>query len=356
MKENILNLDETQLSDYLQLLDQPRYRTRQIMKGIYVKNYEEFSRFSDLPKALRAELDTTFLLRSFTLEDQIVSPKDDTTKFLWKLNDGMMIESVIIYEGKRTTFCISSQVGCALDCKFCATGRMGLLRNLTSGEIVEQVLLMKKLSRQPVTNIVFMGMGEPLLNYDAVIRAADLISDPEGLCISRKKITISTSGIVKNIRRLADEQQPYSLAISLNAVDQTTRERIMPIARKYPLGELLEAARYYTRKTGKRITFEYVLMDGLNSGEQDAHRLLKITRGIPSKINIIPCNSDDPLYAPPPDEKVLAFDQIVNGAERTITVRNRKGWDIQAACGQLYAGNRRKSKQKTFIESIPIKQ
>ncbi len=342
MQQHIIDLPPSKLESYLAGIKQPRYRVEQIYKGIYVKNWNTFEAFTTLPKELRSRLNKQFILRSFTLVDEIKSPLDDTTKYLWELSDGKRIETVTIFEGKRVTFCISSQVGCPLDCKFCATGKMGLLRNLTVAEIVEQVLQMKEQTERTPTNIVFMGMGEPLLNYETVIRAADILADPEGLCFNRKKITISTSGIAKHIRSMADEKLPYSLAISLNAVSQDVREKIMPIARKYPLNELLDAARYYTQKTRRRITFEYVLMKNINDSEDDANRLVQLTKGIPCKINVIPCNSDDPLYAPPEDHVVQHFDRIINRNNRTIIIRNRKGWDIRAACGQLYADNEKR--------------
>ena len=354
MRQHIIDLSRSQLEAHLEDIGQPRYRADQIYKGLYVKNWESFADFSTLPKNLRNELARQFYLRSFKLIDEITSPLDHTSKYLWELRDGRRIESVTIYEGKRVTFCISSQVGCPLDCKFCATGKMGLLRDLSVAEIVEQVLQMKARAERPPTNIVFMGMGEPLLNYETVMRAADILSDPEGLCFNRKKITVSTSGIAGNIRRMADEAVPYSLAVSLNAVSQPLREKIMPIARKYPLDELLDAARYYTQKTRRRITFEYVLMKDLNDSEEDANQLVRLTRGIPCKINVIPCNSDDPFYRPPDDETVRRFDQIINKKNRTITIRNRKGWDIRAACGQLYADNENKKRKRVQTKTINL--
>ncbi len=349
-KENILEYTSDELNALFTEMGQPGYRTFQLWKGIYSANYTNFEQFTSFPKTLRNILDEKFILRSFKQIDSVQSPTDGTTKYLWELADGSKIESVIIYEGKRTTYCISSQVGCPLDCKFCATGKMGLLRNLSHAEIIEQVMQMKVLGKSSPTNIVFMGMGEPLLNYDAVMRAADVLSEPEGMAFSRKKITISTSGIIKNIRRMADENRPYSLAISLNAPEQAVREAIMPISRKYPLDELLNAARYYTKKTEKRVTFEYVLLNGINASLKDAQKLLQITKDIPCKINIIPCNSDDPNYQPPPDEQVVKFDRMVNANQRTITIRKSKGWEIQAACGQLYAENKQKSRKTVFNE------
>jgi len=337
MRKNILNYTEKELEQVLATLGEPAYRAKQIFKGIYSSGWKQFSEFTTLSKDFRNQLDNIFDIFSLKEIKAIRSELDGTTKFLWELTDKNRIESVIIYEGSRVTFCISSQVGCALDCKFCATGKMGIIRNLTPGEIIEQVMRMKEISNFPPTNIVYMGMGEPMLNYDAVMQAADILSDPEGLCFSRKKITISTSGIIKHIYRMADEERPYSLAISLNSIDQEIRKKIMPVSRKYPLDQLIEAARYYTQKTGKRITFEYVLIRDINSSLEDAKKLIDLTRDIPCKINIIPCNSDDPAYHPPSWDEIDAFDQYVNKSNKTITIRNRKGWEIKAACGQLYA-------------------
>ncbi len=340
MRENILDYTEHELEQCIRDIGQPAYRAGQIFKAIYVKNRQSFNDFSDLPKALRLELERRFNIRSFKLSNELHSKIDGTTKFLWELSDGLKIESVIIYESKRVTFCISSQVGCPLDCKFCATGKMSFTRNLSSGEIVEQVLLMKERSEAPPTNIVFMGMGEPMLNYDPVMKAADIFSNPEGLCFNRKRIIISTAGIIPGIYRMADENSPYSLAVSLNAVKQDLRQKIMPVSKKYPVDKLLHAVRYYVKKTKKDITFEYVLIDAFNASEEDALLLIKLTRGIPCKINVIPCNSTDPAYAPPPDKEIINFDQLVNKNHRTITIRRRKGWEIQAACGQLYFANK----------------
>ncbi len=339
MRKNILDYTEKELENELVNLGEPSYRAKQIFKGLYSSGWKQFADFTTLTKNFRNRLEEQYDITNLEEITTIRSEIDDTTKILWELSDKNRIESVIIYEGNRVTFCISSQVGCALDCKFCATGKMGIIRNLTPGEIIEQVLGMKERSKFPPTNIVFMGMGEPMLNYDAVMQAADILSDPEGLCFSRKKITISTSGIIKQIHRMADEDRPYSLAISLNSVDQEIRRQIMPVSRKYPIDKLMEAARYYIEKTGKRITFEYVLIKNTNATLEDAEKLIELTRGIPCKINVIPCNSDDPEYQPPPWDEVEKFDHYVNKSNHTITIRNRKGWEIKAACGQLYTAN-----------------
>jgi 23S rRNA (adenine2503-C2)-methyltransferase len=339
LKKSIIELSDEELIHYVESKNQPKYRVDQIVKGMFHQKYKSFNEFSDISKEFRMQLEKDFSLRTFKLIDKIVSEKDGTTKFLWRLQDGKKIESVIIYDRDRVTFCISSQVGCPLDCQFCATGKMGLLRNLSISEIIEQVLQMLTFTENRLTNIVFMGMGEPLLNFENVIKAADLLTDSQGIALGNRRITISTSGIAKNIRRLADENIPYALAVSLNAVNQEMRESIMPIAKKYHLETLLAAVKYYVQKTKKTVTFEYVLMKNINDSLHHAKELIKITHGIKSKINVIPCNSDDPKYQPPSEEKIAEFDYFVNKKQKTVTVRNRKGWDIKAACGQLYAAN-----------------
>jgi 23S rRNA (adenine2503-C2)-methyltransferase len=318
------------------------YRAEQLMKGIYVQKLSDFTELTTLSKSLRDTLNKKATLRSFKTIKTIISDSDGTTKFLWSLNDGLKIESVIIYEGDRVTFCISSQVGCALDCQFCSTGKMGFLRNLSSGEIVEQVILMMEQTERPATNIVYMGMGEPLLNLRNVIKAGQILSDPEGMAFSRKKITISTSGIAPAVRKLADMNTPFSLAISLNAVFEEKRRQLMPVSEDFPLDMLIDNIRYYVSKTGKRVTFEYILIDGVNDSKKDADQLIKLTSRLPCKINLIPCNSTDPKYPPTPEDRAKWFADYLHQRGRTSTVRLRKGWEIQAACGQLYAKNEKK--------------
>lgn len=345
----LLALSREELRSFAESIGEPTYRADQLFKGIYAQRMTDFSSLTTISKNLRAELDQQTILRSFNLQKKTRSTSDNTTKFLWKLSDGMSIESVIIYEADRTTFCISSQVGCALDCKFCATGKMGFLRNLNSGEIIEQVLQMSAVIERLPTNIVFMGMGEPLLNLRQVVKAADVLSDTGGLSIPRKKITISTSGVLPGIRKLADSDSPYSLAISLNAVFEEERREIMPISYQYPLQDLMQTIEYYVKQTGKRVTFEYILIAGKNDRKQDADQIIKLTARIPCKINLIPCNSDDPEFPPPDKETVRWFNEYLAANRRTATVRMRKGWEIQAACGQLYAAvDGRQGKRVTF--------
>jgi 23S rRNA (adenine2503-C2)-methyltransferase len=213
---------------------------------------------------------------------------------------------------------------------------------LSSGEIVEQVILMMEQTERPATNIVYMGMGEPLLNLRNVIKAGQILSDPEGMAFSRKKITISTSGIAPAVRKLADMNTPFSLAISLNAVFEEKRRQLMPVSEDFPLDMLIDNIRYYVSKTGKRVTFEYILIDGVNDSKKDADQLIKLTSRLPCKINLIPCNSTDPKYPPTPEDRAKWFADYLHQRGRTSTVRLRKGWEIQAACGQLYAKNEKK--------------
>lgn len=335
-KTYLLDYSRNELEQYFTEQGLEKYRADQLFTGIYAQQITAFNQLTTFSKSLRDQLAMTADISRMQIVTKTISPHDDTTKFLWELPDGKKIESVIIYEGKRVTFCISSQVGCALDCKFCATGKMGFIRNLSSGEIIEQVLQMKRITKFPPTNIVYMGMGEPMLNLKSVLKAADVLSDFSGLSFSQKKITISTSGVIPGINKLAELDSPYSLAVSLNAVFEDKREKIMPVSGQYPLTELFDSIKKYTEKTGKRVTFEYVLINEINDSQQDADQLIRLTHGIPCKINLIPCNSDDPAYLPPSNNRIRWFSDYVHSKNRTVTVRLRKGWEIQAACGQLY--------------------
>jgi len=353
-RQYLLNCSRDELISFVKDLGIEKYRADQLFKGIYHQLLPNFNTLSTIPKETRLQLDEITILRTLKPYKKEISSLDNTTKFLWQLEDGKYIESVIIYEGKRVTFCISSQVGCLIDCKFCATGKMGFLRNLSSGEIVEQVILMKQLAENKPSNIVFMGMGEPLLNLDNVIKASYIISEPEGLAFPRKKIILSTCGIVPGIRKLADENVPFSLAISLNSAFEDKRKQIMPISYKYPLEELKKVINYYVSKTGKKVTFEYTLIHKFNDKKTDADKLINFTKNIPCKINLIPCNSDadDTIYTPPLNSQIKWFSDYLHDNNRTVTVRIRKGFDIKAACGQLYAENNNKVGKKLKVPMI----
>jgi 23S rRNA (adenine2503-C2)-methyltransferase len=351
-KINLLNLSKTELNDFIKNSGLEPYRADQIFKGIYVHLLPDFSPLSTITKKIRNQLNEITALRSFTLIRKNRSLADGSTKFLWQLSDGLCIESVIIYEKQRVTLCISSQVGCPLKCKFCATAKMGFFRNLSCGEIVEQVILMKEYSERKPTNIVFMGMGEPLLNMKNVLKAAYILSDPEGMAFARKKITISTSGIIEEIMSLADLNIPFPLAVSLNAVSDHKRQKLMPVAKKYKLADLFHTIQYYHKKTKIRITFEYLLISGVNDSKTDADLLIKFTRNIPCKINLIPYNSTNHNFTAPSDDKIILFTKYLQDHGRTAIIRVKKGDDIQAACGQLYYQNIRKKLRGNISEKI----
>jgi 23S rRNA (adenine2503-C2)-methyltransferase len=333
--KSLIGISRDELNELLLSWDQPHYRANQIYKWIHHHNVDHFDEMTNLTKSLRTQLADNFSLKTLSLHQQKIA-FDGTEKYLWRLQDGRFIESVLIPETRRNTVCISSQVGCSLGCKFCATGTMGLVRNLTTGEIIEQVLQIQKISKHQVTNVVFMGMGEPFMNYHRSVQAAKILGDPEGLAIAGKRITISTSGVVPKIIQYADEKLPFGLAISLHAPTQDLREKIMPIAKKFPLDELIESAKYYTSaKKRNRITFEYVLLHGINDSQNQANELIKLLSPLRCKLNLIPCNQNDLGYVPPSEEEVNLFARALMRAPFAITVRKNRGEDITAACGQL---------------------
>jgi 23S rRNA (adenine2503-C2)-methyltransferase len=334
---SLIGLTIKEIRQELRAFDQPAFRAKQIYNWIHYKNADSFEEMTDLSKDLREELASAYCLKTLQL---IVRQKsaDGTQKFLWELYDGRRIESVMIPVEGRITVCISSQVGCALACEFCATGEMGFIRNLTPGEMVEQILRVQQLTQQKVTNVVFMGMGEPFLNYKRVIQACQILADDHGVAIAAKKITISTSGIIPPIYQFSDAKQPYRLAISLHAATQHLREELMPIAKRFPLDELIESAKYYTHtNTRKRISFEYILLDGVNDSETDANQLVRLLSPIRCKLNVIPCNQNDLGYRAPSEEKTEDFMRILAKGPFTLTLRQSRGQDITAACGQLHA-------------------
>lgn len=317
-----------------------KYRTRQMIDWLYNKGATDFQVMSNFSKAVRQDLSTRFHILNLQLVEKIQTPSEDTVKFLFALPDGRRVESVLMWEGKRRTLCVSSQVGCPLDCKFCATGRMGLLRNLGAAEIVDQVLYAQRFLRargEELTNVVFMGMGEPLLNFDQVIRAVRLLNLDYGAAIGIRRITLSTAGHVPGIQKLAREKLKLGLAVSLNATTDVQRSQIMPINRKWPIGELLAAVQAYQEYIGRWITFEYVLLHGFNDAPDDARRLVQLVRGISCKINVIPWNPIEAgMYERPPQAAIDRFVEILAQAQLTATVRYSKGDDIAAGCGQLY--------------------
>lgn len=294
---------------------------------------------TNLSKKFRQELNQVSYLSTLSpLHTE--QARDGTKKFLFQLEDGNRIESVLIPDRKRLTLCLSTQVGCAFGCRFCLTGKMGWRRDLSVSEIVNQILYAKETlgEKASITNIVLMGMGEPLANYRNTLKAIELMLHPDGFKFSSRRVTLSTVGLLPELDQLAKDKISFRLAISLNATDEETRSHLMPINRRYPLKRILEGCRNFPLKPRARITFEYVMVEGVNDSSQDAKRLLKILKGIPSKVNLIPLNEAPGLpFKKPSDEKVKQFQEILMEGGLTAIVRTSKGREISAACGQLQA-------------------
>lgn len=330
-------------------LGQEEYRAGQLLSWIHGKGVEQVDQMSDLSRAFREQLKGVAWVSRLREVQRQVSPGDQAVKFLFELPTGERVESVLIIDGKRRTACLSSQVGCPLDCQFCATGRMGFLRNLSAAQITDQLL---QLSRtllaergERMTNVVMMGMGEPLLNYEELVRALRLMRLEHGPAIGGRKVTVSTAGYVPGILRLAREDLNLGLAISLNATTDELRDEIMPINRKYPIAELLAAAAEYFSLRGRRVTFEYVLMAGVTDSDEDALRLADLTRGVPCKINLIPYNElgEGTPFRRPLSERIARFRQTLEAhTPMAVTLRESRGRDIAAACGQLYQAQERR--------------
>jgi len=344
VKENIFNLTKIELEDFLKKKDIQLFRKNQIWNWLYVQGEAKFCSMHNLSGIIKETLEKYFTI-SFLKVSKYLSSNDGTKKWLFKLNDGKEIETVFIPEGKRGTICVSSQVGCSLSCSFCHTGTMKLERNLTLDEIVGQIITVKnflgdwkrKTEEKIVTNIVFMGMGEPLLNYTNVINAIRIFCDTEGLAISKRKITLSTSGIVNKIRDFQKDTD-INLAISLHAAFDNIRNELVPINRKWPINDLLNELKIYNDiERKKRITFEYIMLDGVNDKISDAKALIKLLKPLKSKINLIPFNPwPNSQYKVSSLENIEKFKNfILEKGKILATIRYPRGTDILAACGQL---------------------
>jgi 23S rRNA (adenine2503-C2)-methyltransferase len=335
---HLIDLKEFTLPELEQLMaawGQPSFRARQLVKWLY-KGVCDFEAMTDIAGSFRAELSKQARISSLKVE-QVQEAADGCRKFLFALEDGNLIESVLIPEEDRYTLCLSSQVGCAQGCRFCLTARCGLIRNLTAGEIVNQILVVRQTlpDRRPLSNLVFMGMGEALANFSALVRALTVITAPWGLNFASRRITVSTAGLAPFIPRLGQETRA-NLTVSLNAPDDETRNRIMPINQRYPLQGLMAACRAFPLPRHRRITFAYVLIDGINDAPQQARQLAKLLRGFRAKINLIPFNYHPCLpYGPPPEARTLEFQEILRQANYTVMIRESRGQEIGAACGQL---------------------
>lgn len=340
-------LGRDELERFAQEFGEPAYRGRQIFKWLFGKGAASFEEMTDLPKDFREMLSESAVVRRLRPTD-VRTASDETVKALFTLPSGRQFETVLIPDihpdgtPNRLTVCVSSQVGCAMGCSFCATGTMGFLENLSSGEIFDQAWYMNELAVErygkAITNIVYMGMGEPLLNYDNVVRSIDLLTDSDGLGLSPRRITLSTVGLARRIRALADDDRGMNLAVSLHAPTDEKRSSIMPVNRAAAtdLTALREALEYFHEKTGRRITYEYCMFDQVNDSEDDARRLSEVARWVPSKVNLIMYNQVEGLgFRRTPSNRLDAFIQVLIREGVTVTVRRSRGQDIDAACGQL---------------------
>jgi 23S rRNA (adenine2503-C2)-methyltransferase len=334
---NLAELDLSELESALEARGCERFHARQLYRWIYKRGVVDFEKMTDLSKDLRARLAADFEVVTPVLVSDI-SSIDGTRKFVLELADHRRIEAVFIPDTPAMTFCISTQVGCAMGCGFCLTGKMGLVRNLTAGEIAGQVRLLADATRMldHPFNIVLMGMGEPLHNYDPTMKALRILHSEHGLAVSPRRVTLSTVGIVPGLQRLAKEPLMPNLAISLHATTDEQRSELVPPNRKYPLAEILETCRRFPLKRRSRITFEYVMLDGVNDTPEDARRLARLLSGIKAKVNLIPLNPAPGIpFERPPDERIDRFAQILADRHFTVSVRKSRGQDIRAACGQL---------------------
>jgi 23S rRNA (adenine2503-C2)-methyltransferase len=336
-KINLKDLSILELREFINAFGKERYRSIQILRWLYQKGVHSLDEMTNLSKSFRQKLsEVSFISTLHPLH--VEQAKDGTRKFLFQLEDGNRIESVLIPDRSRLTLCISTQVGCAFGCRFCLTGKMGQVRDLSLSEILNQILSVRETQnkKSSITNVVLMGMGEPLANYRTTIQAIEIMTDPDGFKFSSRRVTLSTIGLIPELERLPKEKISFRLAISLNASDDRTRSDLMPVNQRYPLEKLLEVCRTFPLRPRVRITFEYVMLEGVNDSPQDAKRLLGLLRGIPSKINLIPLNEAPGIpFKRPSDERIRAFQERLMQGGATAIVRKSKGADISAACGQL---------------------
>lgn len=339
LKKDIRSLSREELRDFFIAQGQQAFRGNQIYEWLWKKGAHDFDAMTNLSKELREFLDTHFVINHIHV-DSMQRSSDGTIKNGLKLHDGLVVESVLIPTNTRTTACVSSQVGCSLNCAFCATARLKRMRNLNPDEIYDQVIAIDKQSRtffnRPLSNIVFMGMGEPLMNYNNMLASIDKITSEEGLGMSPKRITVSTSGIPKMIKKLADDRPKFNLALSLHSAIDSKRTAIMPFNEQFPLSDIKDALKYWYDITGTRVTYEYVVWKGVNDTEDDVHELVKFCKLIPCKVNIIEYNSiDDPRFEQASDSAIELYKNALEKQRIIVNVRRSRGKDIDAACGQL---------------------
>jgi len=360
LKESITSLTKDDLTQWMQEQGQSSFRTKQVLEWVWQKRVSDFEDMSNLAVDLRAKLSSTFDMH--VLEHVETQGSSDTTrKILYKLKDGRYVESVLIpanpalfgEKSDRMTLCVSSQVGCAFGCKFCASGLAGFTRNLTAGEIVEQILQTEAITGEKINNLVFMGMGEPMANLDNLLKAIEIISSDWGLKIGARRLTISTSGVVPGIQRLADFPKQVRLAISLHGASNETRSKIMPVNKKWAVDELFQALNYWNKNKKQRVTLEYILIKGVNDHLEEAKLLAKRAKSINAKVNLIPYNTVEGLdWERPSETHCRRFEKEVAHHGAFTTLRLEKGHDIDAACGQLRL---KKETSEGLIEVAPSK-
>ena len=338
-KKDIRALSKEQLREFFVTNGDKAFRGNQVYEWLWHKSAHTFEDMTNISKATREMLETNFVINNVEI-DAFQKSSDGTIKNAIKLHDGLIVESVLIPTETRTTACVSSQVGCSLDCKFCATARLKRMRNLNPDEIYDQVVTIDKQSREfhnhKLTNIVFMGMGEPLMNYNNVIKAIDKITSPEGLGMSAKRITLSTSGVPKMIKKMADDEVKFNLAVSLHSAIDEVRTSIMPFNKNFPLKDLKEALEYWYAKTKRKVTYEYVVWQGINDRKEDIDALIKFCQYIPSKVNLIEYNPiDDGEFKQASQRALNNYISNLEMHDITVNVRRSRGKDIDAACGQL---------------------
>lgn len=338
-KKDIRSLSKDQLREFFVANGDQAFRGNQVYEWLWSKGAHSFDDMTNVAKATRAMLEENFVINHIKV-DQMQRSSDGTVKNAVRLHDGLVVESVLIPTLTRTTACVSSQVGCSLDCNFCATARLKRMRNLNPDEIYDQVIAIDKESRlyhnHPLSNIVFMGMGEPLMNYNNVLKAIDMIISPEGLNMSPKRITVSTSGVPKMIKKLADDEVKFKLAVSLHSAIDEIRSRIMPFSKNFPLADLRESLEYWYNKTRSKITYEYVVWKDINDNKASIDALVKFCKYVPCKVNLIEYNPiDDGEFQQASEESIMAYIKALESNGIVAKVRRSRGKDIDAACGQL---------------------
>lgn len=339
IKKDIRALSKKELQDFFVAQGEKSFRGSQVYEWLWQKACYHFDDMTNISKEIRTMLDENFVINHIKV-DTMQRSNDGTIKNAVKLHDGFTVESVLIPTYSRTTACVSSQVGCSLDCKFCATAQLKRLRNLNADEIYDQVVAIDQESRlyndQPLSNIVYMGMGEPLMNYNNVLKSVEKITSPEGLGMSPKRITLSTSGVPKMIKKLADDKVKFNLAVSLHSARNEVRTQIMPFNKKFPLEDLADALIYWYQATKKPVTYEYIVWEGINDTKEDVSALINFCKHIPCKVNIIEYNPiDDGQFQQGSDQAVALYKNALEANRITVTLRHSRGKDIDAACGQL---------------------